>query len=152
MRPPLKAVLFDLDGTLFDSIALLLACMRYAFEGFEGPHPTTEDWIAGIGTPLITQAFPDGDAEYLQAVVDAVKSRFKGVIVVGGMLHMQENANGPALILALLAVLLLMLWSAHKPAMANQPVWSRATTLVPTAAPVMEGDFFSLLSGKPRPA
>ena len=36
------------------------------------------------GTPLITQAFPDGDAEYLQAVVDAVKSRFKGVIVVGG--------------------------------------------------------------------
>ena len=28
--------------------------------------------------------FPDGDAEYLQAVVDAVKSGFKGVIVVGG--------------------------------------------------------------------
>ena len=55
-------------------------------------------------------------------------------------------------VLALLAVLLLMLWSAHKPAMANQPVWSRATTRVPTAAPVMEGDFFSLLSGKPRPA
>ncbi|MFM8469463.1 MAG: alanine--tRNA ligase [Limisphaerales bacterium] len=36
------------------------------------------------GVPLITQSFPDGDAEYLQAVVDAVKSRFKGVIVVGG--------------------------------------------------------------------
>ena len=67
MRPPLKAVLFDLDGTLFDSIALLLACMRYAFEGFEGPHPTTEDWIAGIGTPLITQlaAYTRTEAELI---------------------------------------------------------------------------------------
>jgi alanyl-tRNA synthetase len=36
------------------------------------------------GIPLITQNFPDSDADYLQAVVDAVKSRFKGVVVVGG--------------------------------------------------------------------
>ncbi|MSU60904.1 MAG: hypothetical protein EXS31_00665 [Pedosphaera sp.] len=36
------------------------------------------------GIPLITQGFPDGDADYLQAVVDALKSRFKGVIVLGG--------------------------------------------------------------------
>jgi len=49
------AVLFDLDGTLIDSIGLLLACMRHAFEGFSGRGPTDEEWIAGIGTPLITQ-------------------------------------------------------------------------------------------------
>jgi len=36
------------------------------------------------GVPLITQNFPDSDGEYLQAIVDAVKSRFKGVVVVGG--------------------------------------------------------------------
>jgi alanyl-tRNA synthetase len=36
------------------------------------------------GIPLITQIFPDSDAEYLQAIVDAVKERFKGVVVVGG--------------------------------------------------------------------
>jgi len=36
------------------------------------------------GIPLITQNFPDSDGEYLQAIVDAVKSRFKGVVVVGG--------------------------------------------------------------------
>jgi alanyl-tRNA synthetase len=36
------------------------------------------------GVPLITQNFPDSDADYLQAVVDALKSRFKGVIVLGG--------------------------------------------------------------------
>jgi alanyl-tRNA synthetase len=36
------------------------------------------------GIPLITQIFPDSDADYLQAVVDAVKARFEGVVVVGG--------------------------------------------------------------------
>src|SRR5262249_46096611 len=35
------------------------------------------------GVPLITQIFPDSDAEYLQAVADALKGQFKGVVVVG---------------------------------------------------------------------
>jgi pyrophosphatase PpaX len=55
MAKDIKAVLFDLDGTLIDSIGLLLASMRYAFEGFDGEEPVTEDWVAGIGTPLMTQ-------------------------------------------------------------------------------------------------
>ncbi len=55
MAKDIQAVLFDLDGTLIDSIGLLLASMRYAFEGYQGEHPTTEDWVAGIGTPLMTQ-------------------------------------------------------------------------------------------------
>ena len=36
------------------------------------------------GIPLITQYFPDSDGDYLQVIVDVVKSQFKGVIVVGG--------------------------------------------------------------------
>jgi alanyl-tRNA synthetase len=36
------------------------------------------------GIPVITQNFPDSDADYLQAVVDALKGRFQGVVVVGG--------------------------------------------------------------------
>src|SRR5262249_37301959 len=36
------------------------------------------------GVPLITQIFLDSEADYLQAVVDAMKGRFKGVIVLGG--------------------------------------------------------------------
>jgi len=39
------------------------------------------------GIPLITQQFPDSDGDYLQAIVDAVKSQFKGVIVVGGAVN-----------------------------------------------------------------
>jgi pyrophosphatase PpaX len=67
MRAPLKAVLFDLDGTLFDSIDLLLASMRYAFAEFDGVHPTQEDWVAGIGTPLVTQlaAYARSDEELI---------------------------------------------------------------------------------------
>ncbi len=48
------ALLFDLDGTLIDSIGLLLDCMYYAFEG-RSPAPTRAQWVAGIGTPLRTQ-------------------------------------------------------------------------------------------------
>jgi alanyl-tRNA synthetase len=36
------------------------------------------------GIPLITQNFPDSDADYLQAIADALKGRFQGVVVVGG--------------------------------------------------------------------
>jgi alanyl-tRNA synthetase len=36
------------------------------------------------GIPLITQNFADSDADYLQAIVDALKCKFKGVVVLGG--------------------------------------------------------------------
>ncbi|MBL0939117.1 MAG: HAD-IA family hydrolase [Gemmatimonadaceae bacterium] len=48
------ALLFDLDGTLIDSIGLLLECMEFAFTD-RVPRPTTAQWVAGIGTPLRTQ-------------------------------------------------------------------------------------------------
>lgn len=53
-RPP-RALLFDLDGTLADSIALLLASFRHTFATHERATPPDAEWIAGIGTPLITQ-------------------------------------------------------------------------------------------------
>jgi pyrophosphatase PpaX len=49
-HPPF-AVLFDLDGTLIDSIGLILASMEYAFEGRER-RPDRQEWVAAIGTPL----------------------------------------------------------------------------------------------------
>lgn len=60
--PP--AVLFDLDGTLIDSIELLLSSTRHAFEG-RPRAPTTEEWVRGIGTPLVEQLrqFTDTEAE-----------------------------------------------------------------------------------------
>jgi pyrophosphatase PpaX len=51
------AVLFDLDGTLIDSIALLLASMNHTFEGRTN-RPTDDEWIATLGIPLPTQLTP----------------------------------------------------------------------------------------------
>jgi len=45
------AVLFDLDGTLVDSIGLLVTSMEFAFEG-RTHRPPVDEWVAMIGTPL----------------------------------------------------------------------------------------------------
>ena len=62
MRP---AILFDLDGTLIDSIELILGAARHAFVGFEGRAPSDEEWRAGIGRPLqaVLREFAPDDAE-----------------------------------------------------------------------------------------
>ena len=48
------AILFDLDGTLVDTVPFILESVRHAFAGY-GLCPTDSEWIAGIGTPLRTQ-------------------------------------------------------------------------------------------------
>src|SRR3982750_3930842 len=55
------AVLFDLDGTLVDTIQLLLESVQYAFRDHVASGrraPSEAEWIAGIGTPLVTQLRP----------------------------------------------------------------------------------------------
>ena len=70
MPLPLRAVLFDLDGTLIDSIGLIVDAMHYAFEGFDGTTPADADWMLGIGTPLSKQlalyARNDTELEWLR--------------------------------------------------------------------------------------
>jgi pyrophosphatase PpaX len=70
----LPALLFDLDGTLVDSIDLILQSGRHAFEGFSGRAPTDDEWRAGIGRPLAVMFrhhVPD-DAE-----VDRLVARYR---------------------------------------------------------------------------
>lgn len=66
------ALLFDLDGTLADSIDLLLASFRHSFSTHRPATPPDAEWIAGIGTPLITQMrhfVADDEAQVEQMVV-----------------------------------------------------------------------------------
>jgi pyrophosphatase PpaX len=49
-----SALLFDLDGTLIDSIELILGAARHAFADFDGHRPSDDEWRAGIGRPLHT--------------------------------------------------------------------------------------------------
>ena len=100
------AVLFDLDGTLIDSIGLLLASVRNAFEGFAGRAPTEEEWVAGIGTPLAKQlrAFCESE-EQLEAVTlryrtfqraahDRLTTVFSGTLEVLGRLAAAGHPMG----------------------------------------------------------
>ena len=64
--PPTRpAVLFDLDGTLIDTIELILSSARHAFDGWKRGTPSDEEWVRGIGTPLVNQlrAYAENDAE-----------------------------------------------------------------------------------------
>ena len=49
------AILFDLDGTLIDTIELILSSARHTFEGWARGMPTDQEWVRGIGTPLVQQ-------------------------------------------------------------------------------------------------
>jgi pyrophosphatase PpaX len=74
MRKRPFAVLFDLDGTLIDSIGLLLKCVHHTFEG-RTPAPTDEEWVAGIGTPLGRQLAPYAkDEEEVQQLTARYRS------------------------------------------------------------------------------
>lgn len=69
LRP--LAVLFDLDGTLIDSIELILNSAKHAFRDREGYVPTDAEWLTGVGIPLTTMfqryARDDADVEALIA-------------------------------------------------------------------------------------
>jgi pyrophosphatase PpaX len=54
LRPRRPTILFDLDGTLLDSIELILRSARYSFEKLNREWITDEVWAAGIGIPLFT--------------------------------------------------------------------------------------------------
>lgn len=68
------ALLFDLDGTLVDTVELILSSMRAAFEGFPGRRPTDGEWIAGMGKPLRVQLAEFVAPADLEAVVDRYRT------------------------------------------------------------------------------
>jgi pyrophosphatase PpaX len=52
---PVRAVLYDFDGTLADSTELIMRCYRHTMATHLGECPPDEAWLAGFGTPLETQ-------------------------------------------------------------------------------------------------
>ena len=53
--PALRTVLFDLDGTLIDSIRLILDSYHHTLTQHGIPARTDEEWLKGVGTPLTVQ-------------------------------------------------------------------------------------------------
>ncbi len=83
--------LFDLDGTLLDSLELILRSYRHTLTVHRGFAPDDAVWIEGIGTPLRVQLAPfAADQEDLERLVatyrdynfahhDALISPFDGI-------------------------------------------------------------------------
>jgi pyrophosphatase PpaX len=53
--PELQTALFDLDGTLIDSIRLILDSYHHTLNQHKLPARTDEEWLRGVGTPLHVQ-------------------------------------------------------------------------------------------------
>ena len=51
----IRTVLFDLDGTLIDSVRLILDSYHHTLATHGLPPRTDEEWLAGVGTPLAVQ-------------------------------------------------------------------------------------------------
>lgn len=67
----MRAVLWDLDGTLIDSIPLIVASFRHTYLTHRGVDDPSIDWVAGIGRPLEVQlgehAHDDAELEAMVA-------------------------------------------------------------------------------------
>jgi pyrophosphatase PpaX len=66
----LRTFLFDLDGTLIDSVRLILDSYHHTLASHGLPPRTDEDWLRGVGTPLRAQfAEWHDDPERLEALI-----------------------------------------------------------------------------------
>ena len=70
----LTTFLFDLDGTLIDSIELILRSYRHTMRTHHGAEPGDDVWMEGLGTPLWVQfrRFTEDPAE-----IDAMVATYR---------------------------------------------------------------------------
>ena len=81
---PRMAMVFDFDGTLVDSIELILESYRHTLRVHRGQVPPDSVWLEGLGTPLRVQFrhFTDDPTE--------VQAMIKDGTISGGMIPKVE--------------------------------------------------------------
>ena len=102
----LSTFLFDLDGTLIDSIDLILRSYRHTMRTHRGHDPGDDVWMNGLGTPLWVQfrQFTEDPAE-IEAMVatyraynlahhDEMVRPYTGVVDAVRMLERRARALG----------------------------------------------------------
>lgn len=79
MSGPLRLVIFDVDGTLIDSQAHIVAAMNGAFEGLGLTPPTRDDTLSIVGLSLpvaMDRLAPDAGSTTRAALVEGYKDGF----------------------------------------------------------------------------
>jgi pyrophosphatase PpaX len=72
--PTLRTFLFDLDGTLIDSVQLILDSFRHTLAAHGLPPRSDDQWLAGVGTPLTAQfAEWKDDAGTMEALIETYR-------------------------------------------------------------------------------
>jgi pyrophosphatase PpaX len=66
---PLRTFLFDLDGTLIDSVRLILDSYHHTLAAHGIPPRTDDEWLRGVGTPLTVQFAPWKDHPGIEAMI-----------------------------------------------------------------------------------
>ncbi|WP_071673056.1 HAD-IA family hydrolase [Nioella nitratireducens] len=87
MTGPLRLVIFDVDGTLIDSQAHILAAMAAAFEGEGMLPPTREETLAIVGLSLpigVARLAPEADDLLQGRLVEGYKDAFARLRVENG--------------------------------------------------------------------
>ena len=67
--PKLDTVLFDLDGTLIDSVRLILDSYHHTLAAHGIPARTDDEWLRGVGTPLRVQFAPWKEGPGIEAMI-----------------------------------------------------------------------------------
>jgi pyrophosphatase PpaX len=94
-------VLFDLDGTLADTVELIVRCYRHTMTVHLGEAPPDERWLAGIGMPLRDQLkgfardpdevgrMAETYAAFQRTIHDGMVAPYPGAVEVVGALRGQ---------------------------------------------------------------
>lgn len=75
----LRCVIFDLDGTLLDSRALILHAMRAAFDAVGIDYPGDKTALSGVGLSMpvmMRHLLPDATVDARQSLIDAYREAF----------------------------------------------------------------------------
>ena len=104
--PWLDTILFDLDGTLIDSVRLILDSYHHTLASHGLPPRTDEEWLRGVGTPLSVQFAELGrDPLTLEALIatyreynlkhhDRMVTVYPGIVQTVGALKAAGLATG----------------------------------------------------------